>query len=103
MSYICDPLYTPVSVTSCPWAWFQLSHFPSLPRCPPVSAATSAIRKPSETQRAEGDYECPGSILSESASREGGDANHMVQLELYPIHLASLFPLTGLHGILLFF
>lgn len=101
MYHICDPFYTPVSVTCCPWAWFHLlSHFSSFPLCLPVPAATSAIRKPPEIQRAEGDYECTGSIRSENASQEGEDVNHMVLVELYPIHLALLLPLTGLHGIL---
>lgn len=96
MSHSCDPRYTPLSVTGCPWAWFQLS---PLPLCPPMSAATSVIRKPPETQRAEGDYECPQSIRSESTSWEGEDVNHMVLLELYPTHLALLLPLTGLRDI----
>lgn len=61
---------------------------------------SSAISAPlPETQRAEGDYECPESICLESASWEGEDINHMAQLELYPIHSACLLPLTGLHDI----
>lgn len=82
----------------------SLNMSPSPPLLSPgVNSHLCHPQKPPETQRAEGDYECPGSILSESVSQEGEDVNHMALLELYPIHLASLLPLTGLHGILFFF
>lgn len=102
MSHICDPLYTPLLVTSCPWAQFQLSCFPSLPLQSPGVCSHLCHPQPPETQRAQADYEGPGSIPPESAAQEGEDVNHMALLELHPIHLALLLPLTEQHGFFFF-
>lgn len=82
-----------------------------MPGFPPFICLSSGVCshlchcKPPETQRAESDYECPGSISSQGALG-GRDVNYMVLLELYLIHLSVLLPFIVLFcsfwGVLLF-
>lgn len=94
MSHICNPLYTPASITSCPWAWFQLSRYPLPPSLPLILSCGICshlchplnLRKHKEQRAAEGDHECPVSI----------PCKPYCATWTIPIHLALLFFLAFL-------